>query len=144
MTSKKSFPSLKGFWINISENGKDQLYPSHCTNSDYTEDCTVSANGKEITFRNTCRIALLETKQEKDWAFHSLGNKRLSYDVFLGNVPKGHYFAFYSCQLTKGEGYKDVSCWDSRMELDFMMTNQFVWLTSYHQQNDRVGGCCMG
>lgn len=133
-----------GFWITISEDGVEKSYPTHCTNSDYTQDCTVSDDGHTITMNANCRLELLETKKDGDWAVFDLLDKTLAYDINLGNVKKGHNFAFYSCQLTKGQEYKDAQSWDSRTELDFMEANRTAWHTTYHKRYDKGGGCIMG
>lgn len=134
------------FFVNVCENGVDRLYPTHCTNGDDTPNVRITEQGKSITLQENVRLEFLDSTDSKnDWAFFNLYQHTLSFDVYLGNTKKGHNLAFYSCQLTKGQEYKDAQTWyDSRCEIDFMEANRTAYHYTSHKAYDRGGNQIMG
>lgn len=139
---------MVGFSVNVNEDGKDRIYPLYCHASDWTNGVECENDYKKITLNyskgSSIQLDFLENKNPKDYAFFEILNKKISFDIELGNVRKNYNFAFYTVQLDKWDDYKDAQSADSRTEIDLMEANRIAYHFTAHKRYDRGGQLIIG
>lgn len=139
---------MTGFQIRVNEDGQDRVYPLYCHSSDYCTGVLCEQDLKKISLNysksGSIQLDFLEDKNFGDYAFFSLVNKKLSFDMDVSCVRKNHNFAFYSSALTKWDVYRDAQSWDSRTEMDFVECNRTAYHFTAHKSFDKGGGMIMG
>lgn len=134
-----------GFFLRINDHGKERRVRLYSTTSDWSRDVIISEDEKTVSIIGNQQLRFT-TLDNKEYIYHSLLDKRVSYTVDLSQVKKSWNCALYTCDFSNltVPGYLDAQTWDSRVEMDYQEANRISFHYTAHCSGDRSGHLIMG
>lgn len=137
--------NTSGFFFNISENGKEKEIRLYATTSDWNKDIHISEDKKSIQVVGNQQLRFCN-QDLSQYIFHTLLNKKVSWDLDLSCVKKNWNCALYTCDFggLKPPAYADAQSWQPRLEMDFQEASRTAYHYTAHRLWDKGGSMIMG
>lgn len=134
-----------GFFFKIRENGKENTLRFYSSTSDWNKDIHISDDQFSVQLVGNQQLRFCN-ENLSEYIFHSLLNKKVSWDLDLSCVKKNWNCAFYTCDFggMKPPAYADAQSWQPRIEMDYQEANRIAYHYTAHKLWDKGGSMIMG